>query len=166
MPMKGLNIIVAASRNGAIGCRGRMPWHLPADLRYFRQVTMGHDVIMGRRTFESIGRPLPGRRNLVLSHRPGLAIPGCEVFPSLAEAIGAAADGAFVIGGAEVYRQAWPLADRLYLTRVHTHVDDFDAAIPPIDPAEWRKVQATCLAADERNEFDLSFEVYARTRTL
>ena len=164
--MKSLNIIVAASRNGAIGLDGRMPWHLPADLAYFKRTTMGHDVIMGRRTYESIGRPLPGRRNLVLSRHADLAIPGCEVFPSLEAALEAAADGAFVIGGEAVYREAWPLADRLYLTRVHTHVDRFDASIPPVDPAEWRKVQATCRMADERNEFDLSFEVYLRARTL
>ena len=164
--MKPFNIIVAASRNDAIGLDGRMPWHLPADLRYFRRVTMGHDVIMGHRTYQSIGRPLPGRRNMVLSRRPGLDIPGCEVFPTLEAALAASAEGAFVIGGETVYRQAWPLAERLYLTRVHTHVDRFDASIPPVLSSEWRKMQATYLTADADNEFDLSFEVYARMRTL
>jgi dihydrofolate reductase len=168
-----LYIIVAADENGAIGLGGQMPWHLPADLKYFKATTLGHPVIMGRKTYASIGRPLPGRRNLVVSRQEGLQIEGCEVYPSLeaaaaavapaAEAPAEAADLApFIIGGAQIYRQAWPLADRIYLTRVHTRVADYDAAIPAIDPAAWTRVSATDYPADEKNAFDLTFEVYER----
>lgn len=157
-----INLIVAASDNHAIGLGGQMPWHLPADLKYFKQTTLGHDVIMGRKTYESIGRPLPGRRNLVVSGQTGLAIEGCEVFNSLQAAIEAAADEAFVIGGARVYAQAWSLAHRLYLTRVHTVVRDFDAVIPAVLDAQWRLVEHIDYAADAKNAFDLTFAVYER----
>lgn len=162
MGAKKFSIIVAAAENGAIGLRGAMPWHLPADLKYFKSVTVGHNVIMGRRTFGSIGRPLPGRRNLVISRRHDLQIEGCEVFPSLEAALEAADEGAFVIGGAQVYQQAWDRASRLYLTRVHTEVEDYDAAVPAVDRGEWSLVQAIPFEADEKNAYDLTFEVYER----
>jgi dihydrofolate reductase len=158
-----LSIIVAADEGGAIGLGGQMPWHLPADLRYFKATTLGHPVLMGRKTYASIGRPLPGRRNLVVSRQADLHLEGCEVYPSLEAAVAAVADEeAFIIGGAQIYRQAWPLAQRLYLTRVHTRVADFDAAIPDVLPSEWQRVSATDHAADEKNPFALTFEVYER----
>jgi dihydrofolate reductase len=158
-----LSIIVAADEGGAIGLGGQMPWHLPADLRYFKATTLGHPVLMGRKTYASIGRPLPGRRNLVVSRQADLHLEGCEVYPSLEAAVAAVADEeAFIIGGAQIYRQAWPLAQRLYLTRVHTRVADFDAAIPDVSPSEWQRVSATDYAADEKNPFALTFEVYER----
>lgn len=162
MSAKKFFIIVAAAENGAIGLRGAMPWHLPADLKYFKSVTVGHNVIMGRKTFESVGRPLPGRRNLVISRQQDLRIEGCEVFPSLEAALEAADDGAFVIGGAQIYRQAWDNASRLYLTRVHVEVADYDAAVPAVDREEWKLVETIPFAADEKNAYDLTFEVYER----
>lgn len=162
MSVKKFSIIVAAAENGAIGHRGTMPWHLPADLKYFKSVTVGHNVIMGRRTFESIGRPLPGRRNLVISRQPDLTITGCELYSSLETALEAADDEAFVIGGAQIYRQAWDKASRLFLTRVHVDVADYDAAIPAVDPKVWSLVRQIPLAADEKNIYDLTFEVYDR----
>lgn len=156
-----LSIIVAADERGAIGLGGQMPWHLPADLRYFKATTVGHPVVMGRKTFASIGRPLPGRRNLVVSRQADLHIEGCEVYTSLEAAVAAVADEeVFIIGGAQIYRQAWSLARRLYLTRVHTLVADYDASIPEVLPTEWRRVSATDYAADEKNAYSLTFEVY------
>ncbi len=158
-----ISIIVAADERGAIGVGGQMPWHLPADLRYFKATTLGHPVIMGRKTYQSIGRPLPGRRNIVVSRQPDLTLEGCEVYHTIQEAVAAvAADDAFIIGGAQIYRQAWSLAQRLYLTRVHTQVADYDAAIPAINIGEWQRVEATDYNADEKNAFDLTFEVYHR----
>lgn len=162
MGAKKFFIIVAAAENGAIGLREAMPWHLPADLKYFKSVTVGHNVIMGRKTFVSVGRPLPGRRNLVISRQRDLRIEGCEVFPSLEAALEAADDGAFVIGGAQIYRQAWDSASRLYLTRVHVAVADYDAAVPAVDRTEWKLIESIPFAADEKNAYDLTFEVYER----
>jgi dihydrofolate reductase len=132
-----ISIICAMGRNRAIGAGNRLPWRLPDDLRRFKRLTMGHPVIMGRRTFESIGRPLPGRRNIVLSRRAGFAAPGCEVFGSLDEAVKAVRQGPpltgaeiFVIGGAEVYRAAMPMADRIYLTIVEDTPAGADAFFP------------------------------------
>jgi len=131
-----LSLICAMGRNREIGVGGGLPWVLPGDLARFRELTTGHAVIMGRRTHESIGRPLPGRRNIVLSRRPGYTATGCEVFSSLEAAVRAArespgGDGElFVIGGAEVYRLAMPLAGRLYLTLVDDSPAGADAFFP------------------------------------
>jgi dihydrofolate reductase len=161
-----LSIIVAADEQGAIGLSGAMPWHLPADLRYFKQTTLGHPVVMGRKTYEAIGRPLPGRRNVVISRQADYVAEGCEVCRSIEEALSLLpeADEVFIIGGAQIYRQAWQSADRLYLTRVHTTVPAFDASIPAVDRATWRLSRATECAADERNAYDVTFELYERQR--
>jgi dihydrofolate reductase len=116
-----VSVIVAMDRNGLIGDERGLPWHLPRDLRRFRDLTMGKPIIMGRATHEHVGRPLPGRENIVLSRRPGLVLPGCTVAASLEDALryaGERSEEAFVIGGGEVYRQALPRADRIYLTLV------------------------------------------------
>ena len=160
--MKQLNLIVAASENGAIGYEGNIPWHLPADMKYFKTTTTGHNVIMGRKTYDSIGRPLPGRRNMVVSRQPGLKIEGCEVFSTLDDAIAAADDGAFIIGGAQIYRQAWDKVSRVYLTRVHTIVSVFDAVIPTLSPLQWELVSQEFHPKDEKNPESLSFEIYER----
>lgn len=160
--MKQLNLIVAASENDAIGYEGNIPWHLPADMKYFKATTTGHNVIMGRKTYDSIGRPLPGRRNMVVSRQPGLKIEGCEVFATLDEAIAAAEDGAFIMGGAQIYCQAWDKVTRVYLTRVHTIVSVFDAAIPPLSPHQWELVSQEFHPKDEKNSESLSFEIYER----
>lgn len=140
-----LAIVVACARGGVIGADGRMPWHEPEDLRHFKAATLGHAVIMGRTTWTSIGRPLPGRRNLVLSRTPGLALPGAEVFASLEAAIAAARAGGDgeprVIGGAQVYAQALPLATLLLLTEIDLAVAG-DALFPDPGPG-WRESART-----------------------
>ena len=141
--LRPLAIVAAVSDNGVIGRDGRLPWHIPEDLAYFKQSTMGHAVLMGRRTYESVGRPLPGRRNIVISRRPGLVIPGCDVASSVADAIALARAGGDdeprVVGGAGIYEEALPLATRLILTEVHRVVEG-DTRFPPFDRDEWREV--------------------------
>jgi dihydrofolate reductase len=160
-----VSLVVAADEEGGIGRDGGLPWHMPADLRHFRALTMGKPVIMGRRTWESIGRPLPGRRNIVVSRQGDLEIPGCEVVGSLAAALGLVADApeACVIGGAEMYRLALPGADVVHLTRVHTRVRA-DTFMPPLHPAEWQEKTREDHAADERHAFPYSFITLERTR--
>ena len=160
--MSGLSIIVAHSRDRVIGRDGDLPWHLPADLRRFKELTQGHPVIMGRRTWESLPerfRPLPGRRNIVLTRQPGYEAPGAEVMPDLATAVAACAGDGFVIGGGQVYGDALPLADRAYVTHVDTEVDG-DAFFPDLPPAEWT------LAAEEgpheENGLPFTFRTYER----
>jgi dihydrofolate reductase len=134
-----LTIIVARARNGVIGRDNALPWHLPEDLRHFKATTLGHPVLMGRRTFESIGRPLPGRRNIVITRDPAWFHEGCERAGSLDDAIQACADvpEAFVIGGGQVYLEALPRADVLQVTEVDTEPDG-DAFFPAPDPRHWR----------------------------
>lgn len=138
----GLFLIAARARNGVVGIDNTLPWRLPEDLRYFKQTTLGHPVLMGRKTFESIGRPLPGRRNIVLSRDPDWQAAGVEAVRSLPAALMLLADIApiFVIGGAELYRQALPYAERLYLTEIDV---DFagDAHFPDIDHKQWQETQ-------------------------
>lgn len=136
-----ITLVVAASDNGIIGREGRLPWHLPEDLRRFRELTMGKPVLMGRRTWESIGRPLPGRRNVVISRRPGLKIEGCEVVPSPEGALELVAGAAevMVIGGEAIYRHFLPLAQRIHMTRVHRTLQG-DARFPELARDAWRVV--------------------------
>jgi dihydrofolate reductase len=155
---RALVLIAAVSRNGVIGRGGKLPWHLPDDLARFKALTLDHAIIMGRKTFESIGRPLPRRRNLVISRQPGFSAEGIEVFSSLEGAIEAAYAGGdtspFVIGGAEIYAAALPLATRLELTEVREIVEG-DAFFPPLDPLAWRLV-----AREEHDDF--AFASYVR----
>lgn len=138
----GLTLIAAMARDGAIGRGGTMPWHLPEDLRYFRAQTWGKPVLMGRRTHASIGKPLSGRRNLVLTRDPAALPAGLEGYRSLEAAIAAAAGAPelMVIGGGEVYRAAWRHADRLLLTVIDLDVPDADTWLPTVDPADWTLV--------------------------
>lgn len=156
-------IIVAASDNDAIGRGGVMPWHLSEDLKYFKRVTLGCPVIMGRTTFESIGRPLPGRKNIVLTSRPGLPEGVCRV-SSIEEAYSAAepAEKCFVIGGARVYAQVIGSMDRIYLTRIHTTVSDADAFFPHIDPALWEEESRSGVLTDAQSGLEFEFIVYRR----
>lgn len=151
----GISLIVAADRNRAIGRAGAMPWHLPDDLRHFKQQTLGKPILMGRRTFEAIGKALPGRRNLVLSRSASVidAHPEIEVVYSLRQALDLCADSPelMVIGGGEVYALALPLATTLWLTEVDTAVVDADAWFPAWDPDEWLESWREARGADERN---------------
>lgn len=160
-----ISLIVAAAENNVIGRDGTMPWHLRADLLRFKSLTMGKPVVMGRRTHESIGKPLPGRRNIVVTRRADYQAPGCEVVGSIDEAIEAAADAAeiMVIGGGDIYRQLLPRADRIYLTRVHVDCDG-DAVFPEFDPDEWRVTEEAAHAADDANDHDFTVTTLDRRR--
>jgi dihydrofolate reductase len=160
-----LALIVAAARNRAIGLHNKMPWHLPEDLKYFKRVTLGKPVIMGRNTFESIGRPLPGRPNIVISRNAGYKAEGITLVTSLDEALAAAErllpagqDEVMVIGGAQIYAQALPLATRLYLTEVDAE-PEADAFFPVIVRNEWRESARVSHPACERNPYPYSFVV-------
>jgi dihydrofolate reductase len=142
-----LCLIVAVSRNGVIGRDNQLPWHLPEDLKFFKSVTMGKPILMGRKTFESIGRPLPGRTNIVISRDPQWHSAGVEVAQSLEAALqqgreachAAGAEEIMVIGGEQIYRMALPLADRLYLTQVDAEIEG-DAYFPVVDFDDWQQV--------------------------
>jgi dihydrofolate reductase len=153
-----LSAVVAASDNDVIGRDNALPWHLPADLAYFKRVTMGKPVLMGRRTYESIGKPLPGRRNLVLSRRE-YQTAGIERVASVQEACErvAGAPEMMVIGGAEVFRLALPLMNFIHLTRVHCHIEGGDTFMFGIPPAEWREVRREEHGADARNVYAMTF---------
>ncbi|MDE6237489.1 MAG: dihydrofolate reductase [Muribaculaceae bacterium] len=136
--------IVAMSRDGAIGKNGDLPWHLPEDLRHFKELTMGHAVIMGRKTWESLPkRPLPGRRNIVVSHNPGYATEGAETFASIEEAIEACDETPYIIGGASVYSAALPYLTHLDITLIDATVDDADTFFPPLNDEEWIVTEET-----------------------
>ncbi|UXI67446.1 dihydrofolate reductase [Tahibacter amnicola] len=158
-----LSLIVALDAQRAIGRDGDMPWHLPDDLRRFKQLTLGKPVLMGRKTAVSIGRPLPGRRNLVLSRDGEAPYPTQETVRSLEQARElTSGEELMVIGGGEIYRLAMPLAERMYLTHVQTAVDDADTWFPPFDPADWRVVSRERRDADARHAYAMEFADYAR----
>jgi dihydrofolate reductase len=143
IPRNDLALVVAAAKNGVIGKDGKLPWRIPEDLKHFKRVTVGHAVIMGRKTWDSIGKPLVDRRNIVVSRNAALQIPGVEVVTSIEEAIALARqtdDEPRVIGGAEIYRRTLPLATRIYLTEIDREVEG-DAFLPPIDKNEWRELE-------------------------
>lgn len=162
-------LIAAASDNDVIGRANQLPWHLPDEYRHFRQTTEGHHVIMGRRTWESRGKPLPNRVNLVVTSQADYSAPGATVVGSLAEALrvaGAAGEQeAFVIGGTRLYAEALASADRLYLTRVHTQVDDGDALFPRYDASQWRVVETHEHPADARHAFAFTIQTFERDPT-
>jgi len=137
-----LSVIVAMAEDRAIGRDNDMPWHLPADLKYFKATTMGKPIVMGRKTYESIGRPLPGRRNIVVTRNAAWLADGVEVVPTLQAAKEAVADAgeAMIIGGAQIYGQCLDVADRLYITEIDITVPDADAWFPAFNKADWREV--------------------------
>lgn len=144
-----ISLVVAMDRNRLIGRDNGLPWHLPADLKHFKAVTMGKPIIMGRKTHESIGRPLPGRRNIVISRDPAYSAPGCEVFTGLDEALAALADveEIAIIGGMGIFTLALPLADRMYLTVIDDTFEG-DAWFPAFDESEW------CCTASETHRHE------------
>lgn len=160
-----ISLIAAASENNVIGRDNDLPWHLPKDLKFFRSKTSGHPIIMGRKNYESIGRSLPNRLNIVITRQAGLEIEGCEVVGSLEEAIELGKqsdqDELFVIGGGQIYEAAMPLADRIYLTRVHAHVDG-DVLFPELDESEWKQLSSEEHLADDDHEHAFTFIVYER----
>lgn len=156
--MLPLSIIVALADNNVIGINNQLPWHLPADLKHFKAVTTGKPIIMGRKTWQSLGRPLPSRLNLVVSRQADFSAEGAEVFPSLAEAIQRANDWAeaqqvaelMLIGGAQLYKMALEakLVDKLYLTRIHL-TPDGDAYFPTLDTKQWHNIEQQDFAAEQ-----------------
>lgn len=158
------SIIVAMGRSRVIGKDNRLPWRLREDLKHFKEITMGHTVVMGRKTHESIGQPLSGRSNIVISRNPAYRADGCTVVPSLEQALSRAAgqDEVFVIGGASVYAAALPLADRLYVTLID-HDFDGDAFFPSIDPRQWRETSRRSF--DPQDGYRFSIVTYDRIRS-
>lgn len=160
-----ISLVAAAARNNVIGKGNTLPWDLPDDLRHFRELTAGHAVIMGRKTFESIGRPLPKRRNIVITRQADYRPEGVETVSSLDAAISTvpADEEAFVIGGGEIFRQSLPIADRVYLTRVEAEVEG-DAFFPSLASEEWREVSRRDGVVDEKNALPHTFLVFERVR--
>jgi len=156
-------MVVAASTNNVIGRNGELPWRLPEDLRRFKHLTMGKPIVMGRRTFESIGHPLPGRRNIVVSTRRNLEIEGCEVAasPAAALALARSAGEVMIIGGERIYRDFLPRTDRVHMTRVDASIDG-DAFFPELEPREWRVVWSEPHAATKDQPLSFTFETLER----
>jgi len=160
-------LIAAFAQNRVVGINNSLPWHLPEDLKYFKRTTTGKAIIMGRKTYDSIGRPLPNRTNIVISRNSELKIEGVKVVDSLQAAIDLAKEVNFingveevmVIGGASIYEEALPQADRLYITHVHAEVAG-DAYFPEVDFSQWQEISRDDYAASESNPYDYSFVVY------
>ncbi|TAK52096.1 MAG: dihydrofolate reductase [Gammaproteobacteria bacterium] len=163
----GWTALVAVADNGVIGRDNQLPWRLPEDLRRFRSLTIGHSVLMGRRTFESLGRPLPGRRNLVLTRDPLWSVPGAVPVHSLAEASAATGpdDRLFVIGGAGVYALCWEWVTRIELTEVHAAIPG-DTMLRGLDRSDWLEVARERHPADERHGYPFSFVTLLRREPL
>ena len=159
-----ISAIVAASRNGVIGRQGGLPWNLPAEMAYFRRITTGHPIIMGRVTYESIGRALPGRQNIVITSQSDYRAEGCDVVGSVDEAIQAAAgaDEVFVIGGSQIYQEAMSRLDRIYLTRVDAEIkgDKFFK----FDGSDWVKKSSQRHPADEKHAYAFDMQVWERIK--
>ena len=169
-----ISIIVAVAANNAIGRGNRLLWHLPQDLKYFKEVTTGHPVVMGRKTYESIGRPLPGRRNIVLTRSGKLenvpiknpatttleAISGIEEFLKLAQE--APQEEFFILGGGELYRTMLPYADKLYITHIEATVEDADTFFPQIEPEIWSLERCSQRYSDQENNLEFRFALYTR----
>lgn len=160
-----VSLVAAMAENRVIGRAGGLPWHLPKDLQHFKKLTVDHTVIMGRRTFDEVKRPLANRRNVVISRNPEFHPPGVTVVPSLAEALalGATEREVFVIGGGEIYRAALPRADRLYLTVVHARVEG-DTRFPEFEQDGWVLEEEEHHPADEKHAYPFTFRVYNRIR--
>lgn len=152
-----VSIIVAISQNHAIGKNNQLLWHMPKDLKHFKDITSGRTIIMGRKTFDSVGKPLPNRRNIVVT-RQEIQIPGCEVVKSIDEglALCAGEDEVFIGGGAEIYKQAMDKTNRIYLTIIH-HYFEADTFFPEIDYSKWKEVSRGDFDADEKNPYPYSF---------
>ena len=160
-----ISMIAAMAHDRVIGKDNQMPWHLPADLAHFKRVTLGKPVLMGRKTFESIGRPLPGRRNLVISRNPGYQAEGIEVVGSVEAALALLASSAvselMVIGGGHLYAELLPSADCLYLTQIDLAVEG-DTRFPAFDDGQWQRIDSESHQADEKNPHPYRFETWQR----
>lgn len=162
-----ISIIVAKSENNVIGKNNDLVWHLPADQKYFRETTMGHYVVMGRKTFESLNKPLPGRTNIVITRNPEFRAEGCVIVHNLDEAIEFCKKNRqqeiFILGGGEIYRQALPFTQKIYITEVKG-VFDGDTFFPPLNPDDWKEVSREFHNTDEKHAYEFDFVVYERVR--
>ena len=158
-----ISIIVAASTNNVIGADGELPWKISDDLKRFKALTMGKPIVMGRLTWESLGRPLPGRQNIVITRQAGFSAAGCDVVASPAAALAIAGDASevMIIGGSQIYDLFLPKAGRLHMTRVQTEIDG-DAFFPEISESDWELVSSEAHEASDRNEFAFDFRTYER----
>jgi dihydrofolate reductase len=159
-----ISFLVAMDKNQVIGKDNELPWHLPADLAYFKRVTMGHSIIMGRKTHDSIGRALPGRKNIILTRNLEYQAPGCEVLHTLGEVKelnNETNDELFVIGGAELFKELFPIADRLYITHIYADFEG-DTFFPSLNWKEWKVTSREQGIRDEKNPYDYEFVVYDR----
>lgn len=162
-----LSIIVAVSENNAIGKNNTLPWNLPEDLKFFKRITIGKTVLMGRKTYESLGKPLPGRLNIILTHNKDMVVPeSVLLYDDLNAAIerlqNENAEEAFIIGGGKVFSETMPFIDRMYVTRVHTNIHDADAFFPAVDHTHWKLVWEEKHKADEKHKFDYTFQQFER----
>ncbi|MCB9301863.1 MAG: dihydrofolate reductase [Lewinellaceae bacterium] len=163
-----ISAIVAVDKNHVIGKENDIPWYLPADLKYFKRRTLNHHIIMGRRTFESIGIPLPKRTNIIVTRNPFFIASNCLVARSIEEALAIAHENGeeevFIIGGGEIYRQSMLLLDRIYLTEVDTAIEGGEVFFPELKPNEWQLSSSEVFEPDEKNEFAYIFKVYDRIK--
>ncbi len=160
-----ISLIVAAANNDVIGSGGDLPWHLPDDLRNFKRLTLGKPVVMGRKTYESIGRPLPDRRNIILTRDPSFEAPGCEVVASIDEALERVADAheVMIIGGGEIYSAFLPMAKKVYLTRVFADVEG-DTLFAPLDESEWQMTSSDSHPADADHDYAFDTMLFERRK--
>jgi dihydrofolate reductase len=160
-----ISFIVAVDENNLIGKNNQLPWHLPSDMKYFKNQTWGMTVIMGRKSLDSLGKPLQGRKNIVVTRNKDWTHEGVEVAHSINEAVDLAkqtgAKEIFILGGAEIFKEAMPVADRIYLTRIH-HKFEGDAYFPEIPTSEWNMVKSRFCDVDEKNKYPHSFQVWER----
>lgn len=164
-----LSAIVAVAENNAIGKNNQLPWHLPEDLKFFKRTTLGKPVLMGRKTFESLGKPLPGRLNIVLSRQKDLKLPeGVLLFDNIDDAIEQLQDQqeVFIIGGGKIFEETLKVTDRLYLTQIKTVVTDADAFFPHIDHAHWKLAWEEKHIADEKHKYDYTFQRWERIKQI
>lgn len=157
-----ISLLVAMDQNRTIGKDNDLPWYLPADLKYFKKVTMGHPIVMGRKTYESIGKPLPGRENIIITRDHAYVVAGAKVVHTIQDAIDLAGnEEVFVIGGAEIFKQILADSDRLYITEIE-HEFDGDTYFPEINKNEWMVVSKEKGIKDEKNPYDYNFVVYEK----
>lgn len=156
-----ISLLWAMDENWAIGRNNQLPWHLPEDLKYFKRVTMGKPIAMGRKTYDSIGRPLPGRENIVITRNQGVTIEGCTVIHDVKDLLMRDDEELFVIGGAEIFKEILPFADRLYVTEIREEFEA-DTFFPKYNLSEWELIESTSGIKDEKNPYNYEFLVYQR----
>ena len=158
-----ISLIVAVAKNNVIGGDNKLLWHLPADLRHFKNVTMDHTIIMGRKTFESVGKPLPGRRNIIVTRNEDFEAEGCTIVNNMQAAVDLCKkeNEVFIIGGADIFRQSMNAADKIYLTRIN-HEFKGDVFFPELNFSDWKLVKYLKFHADEKNKYEYSFAEYER----